>query len=239
MKRPNSIAMPSDVLYQSVFPLNPVETRAVVGHGGRKGIKHLGESVRPRIRDGRSAKAVQNRNRRKHQNHQRKDQHHQHCHLHVVGFDLLPQIFRRAPHHQSRNKYRKDDEDQHSIHPRTNSAEDHLTQHEIYQRNHSAQWRERVVHGVDRAATRVGGHGREQCRVRHAESHLFPFEVARALQCNYRMLRAMLRGSRRPKGYLAPPPNMRCSLPLGTAKPSLPIPPIHVAASRSSFPRCK
>src|SRR6185295_15856844 len=56
--------------------------------------------------------------------------------------------------------------------------EDHLAQHDIDQRNHSAKWRKRIVLAVDRATARVGRHSGEQYGVRDSEADLFPFHVS-------------------------------------------------------------
>ena len=54
---------------------------------------------------------------REHQNRERENQHRQHRHLHVVGVNLLAEVFRRPAHHQSSDEDREDDEDQHAIEP--------------------------------------------------------------------------------------------------------------------------
>ena len=100
------------------------------------------------------------RNRGEHQDHQRKHQHDEHGHLHVVGFDLLAEIFRRAPYHQSGDEHRQHDVDQHAVHSGAHAAEDDFAEHDVDQRHHAAKRRERIVPAIDRAAAGVGGDGR-------------------------------------------------------------------------------
>ena len=97
--------------------------------------------------------------------------------MHVVRLHLLAQVLRRPSHHQSRDKHRYDDKDQHSVHARPNAAEHNLAHHDVHQRNHPAQRHERIVHRVHRAAARVCRHRRKQRRVRNPEPHLLAFHV--------------------------------------------------------------
>ena len=69
-------------------------------------------------------------------NDQRENQRDQHRHLHVIGFDLLAQVLRRAPDHQSGNEHRQHDVDQDAVEARAHSAENHLAEHDVDQRHH-------------------------------------------------------------------------------------------------------
>jgi hypothetical protein len=77
----------------------------IVSCSGSKGVKNLAQAVWAIVRE-----AAQSHLRRKyldggkHEDDQGEDEHIKHGHLHVVGFDLLAEIFWRAPHHQSRDK---------------------------------------------------------------------------------------------------------------------------------------
>ena len=44
MKRPSNIAIPIDVLYHRVFPLNPPKADPSIRHGRGEGIKHLAKN---------------------------------------------------------------------------------------------------------------------------------------------------------------------------------------------------
>src|ERR1019366_4898809 len=112
------------------------------------------------------------------QNHEWKDERHQHGHLHVIGFDLLTEIFRRAAYHYPGNEHRQHDVDQNAVQAGACTAEDHFAQHDIDQGHHSAQGHEGVMPAVDGPAARVGGDSGEQRGVGNAEADLFAFHVA-------------------------------------------------------------
>src|SRR5580658_2503555 len=140
-------------------PVQPGEGRAVIaGHRG-VGVQNLRQAVRTGIGNGRSAEGRDDGDAGKHEYDHAKDQHRQHGHLHVVGFDFLAEILRRAANHQARDENGDDDEDDNSVHTRADSAEDHFTDHDVDQRDHAAERRKRVVHAVDRATARVRGDG--------------------------------------------------------------------------------
>src|ERR1035438_2589732 len=65
------------------------ERRTVVSRHGCERVKDLGQAMWTRIGDARSAKSLDRRNPREHQDDQGKHQRDQHRHLHVVGFNLL------------------------------------------------------------------------------------------------------------------------------------------------------
>ena len=73
------------------------------------------------------------------------------------------------------------DEDHDSVQPRADSAEDYFAQHDIDQRNHSAERRERIVPSIDGAATRIRGHRGEQRRVGNAEADFLALHVSAGL----------------------------------------------------------
>ena len=109
---------------------------------------------------------------------QREDEHREHGHLHVEGFDLLAEVFRRATDHQAGDEDGQDDEDQHAVEARADAAEDDLSEHDVRERDETAERREGVVHRVHRPAAGGGRHRREQGRVRDAEPDFFAFHVA-------------------------------------------------------------
>ncbi|MNI28445.1 hypothetical protein D3C73_822220 [compost metagenome] len=59
-------------------------------------------------------------------------------HLHVVGFDLLAQVFRGAADHQARNEDRQHREGQHAVQPRAHAAIDHFAQLHLQHRRQPA-----------------------------------------------------------------------------------------------------
>ena len=157
------------------------------------------------------------RDRREHQDRQREDQHDEHRHLHVVGLDLLAQVLRRAADHQAGDEHRQDDEDEDAVHPGADAAEDHLAQHDVDERHQAAERRERVVPAVDRAAARVGRHGREERGVGDAEAAL------PCLPCCRRTTSRSPSDRRRPSsaaGCRAPRPSRPSSRRRGTGTPS-------------------
>ncbi len=175
--------MPIVVLYQGVFAVMPANAEPLLPAPGREGIKNFAEAMRSRIRDAGSAKAW---HAAKSPANPRitsgKHEHDQHRHLHVVGFDLLAQIFRRAAHHEPGNEDRQHDvRSSMPYMPGADAAEDHLAQHDVDQRNHSAERREGIVPSVDRAATRIGRHGGQERGVGDAEANFLAFHVSARL----------------------------------------------------------
>src|SRR5215469_4307650 len=155
---------------------------AVIPRPRRKGVQNLAESVRPGIADARDAESFHHRDPRQRKNDEREYQRHQHCHLDVVGLDLLAQILRCTAHHQSGNEDCQHDVDQDAVHARSHSAENDFAEHDVDERNHAAQWRERVMPAIDRATTRVSGDGRKQGGTSDAEACLLPFHVPAGLR---------------------------------------------------------
>src|SRR5581483_2284207 len=99
-----------------------------------------------------------------------------------VGLDLLAQIFGSSADHQSRDKHGEHDIDEHSVEAGADAAEDDFAEHDVDERNHAAEGHEGIVHGVDSAATGVGGDGGKQGGVGDAETRLLAFHVAAGLQ---------------------------------------------------------
>ena len=106
------------------------------------------------------------------------DEHGQDGDLDVVGLDLLAQVFGRPPDHQPGQEDGQDDEDEHPVEPGADAAEDDLAQLDVEQRDEPAQRRERIVHGVDRAAGGVGRDGGEERGIEDAEADLLALHVA-------------------------------------------------------------
>ena len=122
---------------------------------------------------------------------EREDEHVEHGHLHVVGFDLLAQVFGRAADHEAGDEDRQDHEDQHAVEAGADAAEDDFAEHDVDERNHAAERREAVVHAVDRAATGVGGDGGEERGLGDAEADFLAFHVAAGRGGGARLCRAV------------------------------------------------
>ena len=138
-----------------------------LGEAVRSGIVHRGDGGRHHHGDGGPAEI-----------HQRQDQDGEHRHLDFLRLDLLADIFGRAPDHQAGDEDRDDDEQQHAVHAGADAAEDDLAELDVDERNHAAERGEGIVHGVDRAARRVGGDHREQRRGDDAEADFLAFHIA-------------------------------------------------------------
>ena len=137
--------------------------RARIGDAGLADVEHDGNRGAAQHQDGRD----QDRDRR---------------HLHFVTLDFFAQIFRRASDHQAGNEDGQDGEHQHAVQAGANAAKDDFTELHQQHRHRAAQRRERIVHGVDRAARRRSGNGREQGRRRDAKAGLLAFHVAASLK---------------------------------------------------------
>ena len=109
---------------------------------------------------------------------QRQDQDGEHRHLDLLGLDLLAEILRRAADHQPGDEHGDDDEQQHAVEAGADAAEDDLAELHVDDRDHAAERREAVVHGVDRAAGGGRGDDREERRVGDAEADLLALHVA-------------------------------------------------------------
>ena len=122
----------------------------------RKRHKNLAETVGPGVKHGGLPAGIAPR-RPYPDRTSRWDQDDQGGHLHFIGFDFLPQIFRRSPDHKPGHKDRDNHKDQHSIKPEPTAPIDHFTQLHQPHRHHSAEGGKGIVHGVHRT---VGGGGR-------------------------------------------------------------------------------
>ena len=111
----------------------------------------------------------------------RRDQQRQHRHLHLVGLDLLAEIFRRASDHEAGHEHGDDDEQQHAEQARARPADDDLVEHHVGHQHDAGQRHEAVVHGVDGAVRRGGRHDREQRGLGRSEADLLAFHVAAGL----------------------------------------------------------
>ena len=99
-----------------------------------------------------------------------------------MRLDLFAQIFGRAANHQAGNKHRQDGKHQHAVKPGADTAKHHFAKLHHHHRHHAAQWREGIVHGIDRAARRRRGDHREQTGSVDAEAQLFALHIAARLQ---------------------------------------------------------
>ena len=70
------------------------------------------------------------------------------------------------------------DEQQHAVEAGADAADDDLAELHVDQRDHAAERREAIVHGVDRAAGGGRRDDREQRRQGDAEADLLAFHVA-------------------------------------------------------------
>ena len=178
-KRPTSIASAAGRVVEERVAGEAGEGRAVVA--GLRGveIEHLAEAVRAGIaccdrpNGSTTATAV------KPSIDQRQDQDGEHRHLDLLRLDLLAEIFRRAADHQAGDEHRDDDEQQHAVEAGADAAEDDLAELHVDQRDHAAERREAVVHGVDGAVRGRGGRHRPQARIGDAEADLLAFHVGR------------------------------------------------------------
>ena len=112
------------------------------------------------------------------ENNEREDEHNEHAHLHVVGLDLLAQILGGSTDHKAGDEDREYHHDQHAVQARTHAAKDHLVEHEVDEHHHAAQRSQRVVHGVDGAATGVGGDCGKQRGLADAEADFLALHIA-------------------------------------------------------------
>ena len=138
--------------------------------------------MRTRIRDARGSELVHDGDAGEDQDRQAENEHGKHGHLHVVGFDLLAEIFRRAAHHQTGDEYSQDDEDDDPVEARADSAEHDFAQHDVDERHHAAEGCERIVHGIHAAAACVSGDGGVKSRIGDSEAHFLAFHVAAGLR---------------------------------------------------------
>ncbi len=118
--------------------------------------------------------------------HQDGDRHH----LHLEALDLLADVFRRAADHEAGDEDREQREHEHAVESRTYAAEHDLAQLDQPHWHEAAQWRERVVHRVDRTAGSGRRDRREERAGGDAEAGLLAFHVAARLQRARRLVHA-------------------------------------------------
>src|SRR5262245_47202575 len=138
------------------------EGRAVVGGLRGVSVEHLGEAVRARVGHGGDRRRDHYRHRGPAEIHQRQNEDGEHRHLHLLGLDLLADIFGRAAHHQPGDEDRENDEQQHAVHAGADTAHNDLAELDVDQRDHAAERSEGIVHGVDGPTRGGGGDDREQ-----------------------------------------------------------------------------
>ncbi len=134
--------------------------------------------MRTRVGHPRLALRYQNKNSRECKDNEGEDKCIEHGHLHVVGLNLLAQILRCSTDHQAGNEHRQNNKNQHPVHACANAAKDHLTEHDVDQRDHAAEGSEAVVHAIDRAATGIGRDCREERAFGDSVADFFAFHVA-------------------------------------------------------------
>ena len=94
--------------------------RACIGHRGHR-------------------RRIDNRNGSPAQIHQRQHQNGEHRHLDLARLDLLADVFRRAAHHETRDKDRDDDKDEHAVETGADAADDDFAELDVDQRDHAAE----------------------------------------------------------------------------------------------------
>ena len=99
-------------------------------------------------------------------------------HFHLVGLDLLAQVFGRAADHQPGDEHGQDGEHEHAVEARAHTAEDHLAELDHHQGHGTTQRHVAVMHRVHCAAAGRGGDGGEEGRGIDAEAHLLAFHAA-------------------------------------------------------------
>src|ERR1700676_1220878 len=144
--------------------------------------------MRPRIRNARRSKRLDDGERGEAKDGERQNQNRQHGHLDVVRFDFLAQIFWSATYHQPSDEHREDYEDDNSVQARTHAAKNHFSQHDIDQWHHASEWRKRIMLTIYGATTGVGRHRGKKGRVRNSESNFLPLHVSAGLQRGWTLI---------------------------------------------------
>ena len=156
----------------------PAEGAAVVPDRRRHPIQHFAEPMRTRIEDAGAPSGRADGERGAEQDHHGRDEDDQRRHLHLVGLDLLAEIFRRAAHHEPGDEHGDQGEHQHAVEARPDPAEHDLTELDQPHRNEATERREAVVHGVHRAVGRRRRGRGPDGGVDDAEARLLPLHVA-------------------------------------------------------------
>src|ERR1700735_1348766 len=154
---------------------------AIAGRRG-EGEEDLAEAMRPGLVEGTEPVRQDRGQRGEAQDRQRQDEDRQDAHLDFAALQLLADIFRRPPDHQPGHEHGDHGKHQHAVEPGADTAEDDLAQLDIDHRDHAGQRHQAVMHGVDRAAGRIGGNRGEEGRAGYAEPHLLAFHIAAGLQ---------------------------------------------------------
>ena len=166
------------MLNQGVLPLRPAKAEPLFALVRGEGVDDFREPVRTRVVEAVERGLQQHRDRGEAEHDHRIDQHREHRELHFSGFDLLAEIFGRAPHHQSRDENRDHDDDEETIQPRADAARPDAAGQNVEQRHQAAERGQRIVHRDDCAGARPGRRGREQRVHRLPEAYLLAFQVA-------------------------------------------------------------
>ena len=153
------------------------EGGTVVGGLRREQVEHFAEAVRAGILDAGQAEGQHHGYRGEGEHRQRQDQNGEHRHFDLLRLDLLAQVFRRATHHQAGHEHGDDDHEKHAVEARADAAEDDLAEFHVDDRDHPAERRETVVHGIHGAVRGVGGGHRPQAGIGDAEADLLAFHV--------------------------------------------------------------
>ena len=113
------------------------------------------------------------------ENAQRQDDDGENRHLDLLRLDLLAEIFRRAADHEPGDEHGDDDEQQHAVETGADAAIDDLAELDQDHRDHPAERREAVVHGIDGAVRCGSGGHRPEAGIGKAEADLLAFHVGR------------------------------------------------------------
>src|SRR6476469_4631331 len=80
--------------------------------------------------------------------HYRRGENGQHHHPDFAASYLLAEVFGRSPDHKTSDEDSENDHQDHSVHSRTNAAENHFAELHVDDRDESADGRKRIVHRV-------------------------------------------------------------------------------------------
>ena len=156
------------------------EGGAVVAGRRRIGVENFRQAVRALIAEARQRRGQHRGDGGEAEDGDRQDQQGQHGQLDLARLDLLAQKLRRAADHQTGDEHRQHGEHQQPVETRADAARQDLAKLDQEQRNHAAERRQRIVHGVDRAAGQAGGHRRIKGGHGHAEADFLAFHIAGA-----------------------------------------------------------
>ncbi len=126
----------------------------------------------------------------KDEDHQRHGEQVDHDDLHLRGLDLLAEKLRGPTHHEPGDEHRQEREGEHPVEPGTEPARADLTEHDVDERHHPAEWRHAVVRADHRAGRGMRGDGRVVAAGRRTEPRLLAFHVPAALGRRHRLIGA-------------------------------------------------